>query len=127
MDQHDLAKRRKSFVPSEDFESTSFAGWLELQIAQGAPVKFTHIPNETPTSPIQAKRLQRMGVRRGVPDYMLIICNKLVFIELKRAEGGKISVHQQQWLDALTAAGVGAHVCEGASEAKVLVQNLLDA
>ena len=123
-----MLPKSKTFTPSEDFESTTFVAWLELQIAQGAPIqKFTHIPNETPTSAIQAKRLQRMGVRRGVPDYMLVIKHKLVFIELKRSKGGKVSVHQQQWLDALSAAGVSAYVCCGAAEAKKVVLNLLEA
>lgn len=117
----------KPFTPSEDHESVSFVGWLELKIGQGASIKFSHIPNETPTSPIQAKRLQRMGVRRGVPDYVLIVRNKLVFIELKRTVGGRVSPAQQSWLDCLHMAGIDAHVCKGAAEAKALVLNLLDA
>lgn len=117
----------KAFTPSEDHESVAFVGWLELQIATGKSIKFSHLPLETPCTPIQAKRLQRMGVRRGVPDYLLIINHKLVFIELKRLSGGVVSGPQQAWLDTLHASGVQAFVCNGAREAKLVVSNLLDA
>lgn len=99
-----------------------------MKVAQGAAIqKFTHIPNETPTTPIQAKRLQRMGVKRGVPDYFLILRHKPLFIELKRVEGGVVSGPQRSWIDALNMAGVPTYVCKGAAEAKALVSNLLDA
>ena len=120
------ARAPKPFVPSEDHESLAFVGWLELLRAEGKPIRFSHIPNETPTSPIQAKRLQRMGVRRGVPDYVLIIRNRLIFIELKRSEGGVVSGPQKEWIAALNAANVGVYVCNGAREAKQVVSNLLD-
>lgn len=120
-------KQPKPFVPSEDHESVAFVGWLELQISEGKAIKFSHLPLETPCTPIQAKRLQRMGVRRGVPDYLLVIKNRLHFIELKRTKGGVVSAPQQSWLDAFAMVGVSAHVCNGAREAKALVSILLDA
>lgn len=120
-------KPSKVFVPSEDHESVAFVGWLELLIASGAQIKFSHLPLETPCTPIQAKRLQRMGVRRGVPDYLLIINGRLVFIELKRVVGGVVSAPQQAWLEALQSSGVQAFVCNGAREARAVVSNLLDA
>lgn len=120
-------KPSKVFVPSEDHESVAFVGWLELLIASGAQIKFSHLPLETPCTPIQAKRLQRMGVRRGVPDYLLIINGRLVFIELKRLTGGVVSGPQKSWLAAFELAGVQAFVCNGAREAKAVVLNLLDA
>lgn len=120
-------KHEREFHPSEDFECVHFVKWLELKIAEGAAIRFSHLPLETHTSPIQAKRLQRLGVRRGVPDYLLIIKGRVHFIEMKREKGGRLSPHQIAWIDALNIAGVGAHVCEGASEAKRLVLNLLDA
>jgi VRR-NUC domain len=123
-----MVKVSKPFTPSEDHESVSFANWLELKISEGASIeKFSHLPLETHTSPIQAKRLQRMGVRRGVPDYLIVVKNRIVFIELKRAHGGQVSPAQTAWLDALGRAGAVVAVCEGASEAKKLISNLLDA
>jgi len=119
-------KALKPFVPSEDHECTVFAAWLELLKTQGKLEHFSHIPNETPTSPIQAARLKRLGVRRGVPDYLLIVAGRVCFVEMKRADGGRLSVQQNDWLRALRAAGARTAVCAGVTEAKAVVLNWLD-
>jgi len=111
---------KRQFLMSEDAECAAFVRWLETQ-----PEQFTHIANETPTNIIQAARLKRMGVRAGVPDYMLIVRDRLVFIEMKRTAGGRVSPEQQHWLDVLKLTGAEAHVCEGFREAKQVVSNLL--
>jgi hypothetical protein len=80
---------------------------------------------ETLTDPISATRNKHLGVHKGVPDYLLIVNNRVVFIEMKRVSGGVVSKQQKEWLADLRAAGVGAHVCCGFQEAKELVTNLL--
>lgn len=64
-----------------------------------------------------------MGVRRGVPDYIIVIpgwfrgCkeNKLIFIEMKRQPGGGSSISDKQkiWIAALNKCeGVDCHVAK---------------
>lgn len=109
----------KRFAPSEDHESKVLAAWLDAVVASNVGLlKYTHIPLETPTSAVQAVRLKRMGVRRGAPDYVLVFRDGVRFIELKKFRGGRESAQQEAWRDALTAAGVAAVVCAGATEAK---------
>lgn len=115
-----------SFVPSENHEAKCLSRWLDAQIAAGANIKYSHLPLETLTDMITAVNLIRMGVRRGVPDYLLCINDRVHFIELKRTAGGRVSEEQKAWIAALQRCGVGAHVCKGFREARALVTNLLD-
>lgn len=45
---------------------------------------------------------------RGFPD-LTLVRERLIFVELKR-EDGRLSPHQEEWLDALKAAGVECYV-----------------
>jgi hypothetical protein len=65
-------------------------------------------------------RLKAEGVKPGVPDLMLPVPRgnySGLFIELKKRVGGKVSPHQQAWIDRLRQQGYAAVVCNGASEA----------
>lgn len=112
----------RRFCMSEDAECAAFVRWLETQ---PGVQKFSHIPNETPTNIVQAARLKRMGVRRGAPDYVLVVKHRVVFIEMKRERGGQVSDDQQSWIDVLKMTSAEVHVCEGFHEAKQVVSNLL--
>jgi hypothetical protein len=71
-----------------------------------------------------------MGVNAGVPDYMVIIPDKistwkLVFIEMKRAKSGKVSPQQEEWIkDLKKVNNVYAYVCYGFADAKNCIDNL---
>lgn len=79
---------------------------------------FSHIPAETFTKSWGIKiKNKKQGVNKGVPDYIIIIGTKLVFIELKRIKGGVVSREQQEWIDRLKLCGVYANICKGADEA----------
>lgn len=102
-------------IPKEYDECVTFAAWLDME-----GYTYSHIPQETFTKSWGTKmKNQRMGVRRGVPDYLVVIPNKgLVFVEMKRIKGGKVSPEQQHWIDQLNQlSGVEAKVCKGAEEA----------
>lgn len=114
----------KRFVPSENFEQKALVRWLE-PLKQAGKLRFAHIPNETPTDAISAKEQQRKGVRRGVPDMLMIVGKKLFFIELKRTVGGVVSKHQQDWIDSMKLCGVDAHVCEGFKAAQAIIHNVM--
>lgn len=127
-------------IPSEDNECMALSQYLRLK-----GLKFSHIAQETPAGKYVGgvwlpayktlKRNKEMGVNQGVPDYIIMIERKptemagqrnniLLFIEMKKVKGGKVSPEQAEWLNALNKVfGVVAVVCRGFDEAK----NVIDA
>ena len=74
-----------------------------------------HIPNERYCTPQQGKTLQRMGVKRGVPDLCLPVARgsyHALFLEMK-AEKGAVSEDQRWWHERLKHQGNIAAVCYG--------------
>lgn len=78
-----------------------------------------HIPNERKCTPAQGYFLQKMGVKSGVPDLFLPVARGRyhgLFIEMK-AQKGRLSENQANWLKDLRLQGYAAAVCYGAREA----------
>ncbi len=55
---------------------------------------------------------------------VVIAHNRIVAIELKRQQGGKVTPAQQLWIDALNDVGVPARICKGAAAAIEFVENV---
>lgn len=112
----------KNKIPTEYEEACVLAEWLTLK-----GIKFSHIAQETFTRNWGTKmKNKRMGVNSGVPDYICIVNNHLIWIELKRQKGGAVSPAQQSWIDALNACkNCGAFVTKGADEAIAIINKYL--
>jgi len=103
---------------SEHTESVVFAEYLELLAMQGKVIVYSKVPSETFTKSWAAKtRNKQEGVKRGVPDYIVVTSKDVVFIELKVKKGGVVSAYQKQWIGALQDKPCYAAVCKGANEA----------
>ncbi|MBQ4556548.1 MAG: VRR-NUC domain-containing protein [Clostridia bacterium] len=66
-----------------------------------------HVPNEGKRSKIAGAILKALGLKRGVPDLCLPVARgkwHSLYIEMK-ADGGKPTVEQNQWLCKLRAQG----------------------
>lgn len=77
------------------------------------------------TSIVQAINAKRSGLTKGVPDLVVPVpINGFhgLFLELKRANGGIITIEQQEWLDFLNSVGYLAKVARGAKEAIQIVE-----
>jgi hypothetical protein len=73
----------------------------------------------------RAIRMKQQGVSRGFPDYLVIVGEGLVFIELKRRTGSKIAPEQVEWIGTLhQLPGVVAKICKGAGEAIELIEGV---
>lgn len=84
------------------------AKWPELGL-------LFHIPNERYCTPQQGKQLQRMGVRRGVPDLFLPVPRGPyhgLWIEMK-TESGRTTGDQDWWGERLLGQGYMWEVCHG--------------
>lgn len=86
---------------------------------------FSHIPNETYTPHWGTRRkLKVLGVHAGVPDYIIIVKNKLCFIEMKRKKGGKTLPEQKIWLDKLADCGTKCYIAYGADSAIAFIEKI---
>lgn len=106
-------------TPTEYEEACVLADYLELLLGQGKIEAYTHLAQETFTKSWATKmKNKKMGVRPGVPDYIVATPKTLVFIELKRQKGNKPTGYQRKWVGELNNyTGVEAKVCYGAEEA----------
>ena len=105
--------------PREDFEAARLVSYLKLR-----GWRFTHIANET-RSKRQAIKNKSLGTSKGVPDYLILHPTRgVVFIELKRLRGGKVSAEQKEWIEALNAAGIPAAICNGFVASKEWLEKL---
>jgi hypothetical protein len=97
--------------------------WLELM-----HFKFSKLAQDTFTRNWGTKiKNQKSGVRLGVPDMMIILPGRLVFIEMKRCKGGTISEAQRDWITELNKLpSVTAAVCHGFEEAKTTIEKILN-
>jgi hypothetical protein len=112
-------KKAKQFLPTENAEAIAFAEYLRLK-----GYRFSHIVNEQKTKNWGAiMRSKRLGQNPGVPDYLIIKDNNLLFVELKRRKNYKISPAQKAWVGALNnCRGVKAAICCGVEEAIQFVE-----
>ena len=104
-----------NLTAKETEEQETLVKYLEIR-----RLKFSAIPNGMYTKSWAVKnKNKREGVRSGVPDMMIILPNKLLFVELKRIKGGTVSPEQKEWIEKLNGIGeqVEAVVCKGCGEA----------
>lgn len=113
-----------SNCPTEYSECQVFHQWLALN-----HIRHTHIGNESQLGGragiIRGARLKAIGQSKGFPDYLVIVNNQLIAIEMKRRKGGRLEPEQADWLESLESCGVNNYVCQGAEEAIELVEKLL--
>jgi hypothetical protein len=64
--------------------------------------------------PIAGARMKRRGVKRGLPD-ILVIWHNTIWIELK-SKAGRLSVEQKAFRDLVVIAGAGYAVCRSTDE-----------
>ena len=87
-----------------------------------------HIPNGGSRDIREAANLKKQGVKSGVPDIFLAVPRggyHGLFIEMKRRDGGRLSVAQREWIDALREIDYRVEVCKGfGPAAKVLLEYL---
>jgi len=79
-----------------------------------------HIPNEGRRSAGEQAKLNKIGFRKGIPDYVLPVKNLRygsLWIEMKRKQEGVVSPEQLTWITALRALGNYACVAYGCEEA----------
>ena len=110
----------KELIPTEFEEQVALVQYLRLK-----GYKHTAIPNSTYTKSWNQKRKNTAsGLNAGLPDMVVIVEDNLIWIELKRVKGGRLSEYQKDWIAALERAGQTVRVCKGADEAIKFIQEI---
>lgn len=117
-------------APSEQVEQINLMRWAEYEKGAHPELKLLlHIPNGGSRTKAEAGRFRAMGVKPGVPDLLLPVARGAyhgLWIELKRADGGKTQAAQRGWIAALRDQGYEAVVCHGWVEASETIMKYLN-
>lgn len=120
----DVDKPKRQHV--EDDHTEMVAQYLEILMMEGKVIEYTHTANETWDPGWKQKaRNKTMGVRSGIPDFIIVFKKSVLFLELKRPDGGVISPTQKKWISALQWVGgnVTVRVAYGFDQAKLMIDN----
>lgn len=110
-----------SAVLSEHYEQATFVAWFRQTYPS---VRIFAIPNGGSRSRTQGAKLKLEGVSPGVPD--LFIPEWLLWVEMKRSVGGRLSAEQKDWISYLQSVGHCAIVCAGCSDARDKVMRFVE-
>jgi hypothetical protein len=106
-------------VPTEHEEQREYVRWFRQTYPEG---RIMAIPNGGARSQATASRLKAEGVSPGVPD--LFIPAWGLWVEMKRANGGRVSPEQKEWHIYLETCGYRVIVCHGCADAIKQTQQL---
>jgi len=99
-------------TPTEHAEQVGFVQWFRARFPR---VLIFAIPNGEKRNISVAKRLKAEGVVRGVPDLFIPEWN--LWVEMKRAKGGRLSPEQKEMIVYLEEIGHRVLVGHGAENA----------
>lgn len=112
-------------APLEDQEQIALVNWLRIK-----GIRFHHSPNGGHRHKATAGRLKAQGTSAGFPDLIVfpLKYQPILFIELKRQKGGRVSEQQQDWLDFIEGMfcdgyPVRQRVCHGFTEARAFIES----
>lgn len=90
-------------TPKEAQDQAAFVELVQRVINPGW--RFTHVPNGEHRNKRTGAKLLRMGVSRGVPDFLFFGPRMVIGLELKRRRGGALTLEQMNWGEHLTRCG----------------------
>ena len=110
------------YIPTESEEQQAVFQWAAMVDGFVPDLKLLHhVPNGGMRNKVVASKLQKEGVKAGVPDIVLpvpINDKHGLYIEMKKRDhSNKPTQSQLWWINKLKAKGYVAKVCYGADEA----------
>ena len=103
-------------MKTEHEEQREFVQWFRRTFPE---VRIFAIPNGGGRSRSQGAKLKMEGVSPGVPD--LFIPDWLLWVEMKREKGGRVSPEQKDWMEYLDGLGHNTMVGNGFEESRIKV------
>jgi VRR-NUC domain len=92
-----------------------------LAVAAAPDVWFSHLPAGEFRRPETARLLQRLGLRRGLPDLMFVDRSGVAFLELKR-RGAKPTPEQAAFLERCRKAGIRCAIADSFDQAVAVLR-----
>lgn len=121
----------KNTSPLEKEEQINFINYCELN-----NITVIHIANEFLSQNYSnrfsyIKSMKKQGYRVGIPDLLILAKNKsqtheVLFIEMKRQKGSKISDEQKEWIARLDNEGYCVGVAKGCDSAINILNQYLE-
>jgi len=115
---------------SEHQEQKAVVDWCHAK-----KIAVASVPNGffIPAKTMQAKRrvhgqirkLKAEGYAPGFPDLMVFIPSMVLFIEMKKKTGGRVSPEQKEWHKKLRSLGYFVLICHGADQAISEIKNAM--
>jgi len=121
----DIQVFRMSFSP-EDIEHIKTVDWFRYEYPE-LKEDFHHFANQRKCTPMEGRKLKRMGVMRGVSDFFLAVPrhgHHGLWVELK-AGAGRLSPEQKEFIKRKNANGYLAIPAWGYDEAKNIIKEYL--
>lgn len=113
-------------IPTEHDESVALASYLSLLKDTGKILLYSHVPQETFTKNWGTKRRNKLeGVTKGVPDYIIVTPDSVLFIEMKRVKGGVVSIEQKAWIKHLDGKIIHTTIAKGFDQARDFIEEYL--
>lgn len=115
--------------PTEHAEQCALMDWAQMAYGKFPELRWLHaIPNGGWRHPSTAAKLKAEGAKAGVCDLFLPVArggHHGLYIEMKRAKGGRLSDEQKDFIEFVQGQGYRAEVCKGWVPAKdVLLEYL---
>lgn len=115
---------------TEHDEQKALLKWWALACAGfGVPeVCLFAVPNAAKRSPKLASMLKAEGMRSGIPDLILAVPRGEfhgLFIEMKKAKGGRPSLNQITSLGAFFRQGYAVRICHGFEAARSVIERYM--
>lgn len=107
-----------ALIPTEHQEQTRLINELSLRHPL---LRVLSIPNGAKRSRWEQQQARAEGLQAGVPD--LYIPALLIWVEMKRQKGGKLSPAQEDWIAYLRGLGYGVIVGYGADQALEMIEH----
>lgn len=121
----------KNTTPLEKQEQIEFVNYCELH-----NITVVHIANEFISKNFQnrfsyIKSMKKQGYRIGFPDLAILTKNKsgtheVLFIEMKRQKGGRVSDEQKEWIERLDNEGYCVGIAKGCDSAINILNQYLE-
>lgn len=111
--------------PYEDQEQEAFIYYLDTQ-----GFKYFAVPNANKRTFWQQRKVKKEGLKSGVPDIVILAKSasgkfNVLFMEIKRQEGGQVSEKQQEWINWLDKNEYAVCVAKGCEHAIKLFNSYL--
>ena len=100
--------------PKEDSEQETFVNWFRMNYQKW--IIFA-IPNGGNRDKIEGAKLKKTGTLAGVPDLIVLMDSKMLFIEMKKRDG-KLSKAQKELIPKINNLGFDVIVAYGFMDAK---------